>query len=85
MKKSLKAALAFALALVIIPASISAPARADDRSISCSLGGSFPIVGTTSKYTVTAADQGKYIAVLVKAVNSAGTTSATSKSTGKVG
>ncbi len=38
-----------------------------------------------SKYTVTAADQGKYISVLVKAVNSAGSASATSKSTGKVG
>ena len=48
--------------------------------------GCVPIGGATdSKYTVTAADQGKYIAVLVKAVNSAGSTSATSKSTGKVG
>jgi len=39
---------------------------------------------TQSRYTVTEADQGKYISVLVQATNSAGSTSATSRSTRKV-
>jgi uncharacterized repeat protein (TIGR02543 family) len=40
---------------------------------------------TDSRYTVKQADQGKYIAVLVKASNTAGSSSATSKTTAKVG
>jgi hypothetical protein len=47
--------------------------------------GCAPIGGADqSSYTVKEADEGKYIAVLVKARNSAGSTSATSKSTAKV-
>lgn len=46
MNKSLKAALAFALALVIIPTSISAPAQAVDRTVACSEAGNFTITGT---------------------------------------
>jgi len=46
MKKSLKAALAFALALVIIPTSISAPAQAAVTTVACSGGGTFTVDGT---------------------------------------
>jgi uncharacterized repeat protein (TIGR02543 family) len=48
--------------------------------------GCVPIGGANqNSYTVKEADQGKYIAVLVKVRNSAGSSSATSKSTAKVG
>jgi uncharacterized repeat protein (TIGR02543 family) len=46
MKKSLKAALAFALALAIIPTSISAPAQAAVTTVECSGGGTFTVDGT---------------------------------------
>jgi uncharacterized repeat protein (TIGR02543 family) len=39
---------------------------------------------TRSSYTITAADTGKYVSALVKAVNTAGTKSATARSTDKI-
>jgi ActR/RegA family two-component response regulator len=63
----------------------SSPAAAGAEKFTGASGCS-PIGGASgSRYTVTEADRGKYIAVLVKASNSAGSTSATSKSTAKVG
>jgi len=63
----------------------SSPAAAGAEKFTGASGCS-PIGGASdSRYTVTEADRGKYIAVLVKASNSAGSTSATSKSTSKVG
>jgi uncharacterized repeat protein (TIGR02543 family) len=63
----------------------SSPAAAGAEKFTGASGCS-PIGGASdSRYTVTEADRGKYISVLVKASNSAGSTSATSKSTSKVG
>ncbi len=59
----------------------SAGSDSFDSSSGCvAIGGA-----TQSRYTVKEADQGKYIAVLVRASNSAGSSSATSKSTTRVG
>ena len=63
----------------------SSPAVAGAEKFAGASGCS-PIGGANqSSYTVKEADQGKYIAVLVKVRNSAGSSSATSKSTAKVG
>ena len=63
----------------------SSPAAAGAEKFA-GASGCVPIGGANqSSYTVKEADEGKYIAVLVKVRNSAGSSSATSKSTAKVG
>jgi hypothetical protein len=58
--------------------------QAGAKSFSGSSGCKAIAGATKSSYRTTAADEGKYISVLVKAVNSAGTKSVTTRSSEKI-